>query len=282
VIAIDLEDGSWQEVGELNPSLRSIVPEGEHRAAFFVVESPDGSSRAFDAGNGEPRSLSQTDWPDVHWKSAGIGRIRWKARRNSEIVDPIRDRVYSAREVGLHEDVRVLVLPGRWLVQHDYGQSWSWFDPDTRAREWTGWAGTTRPAAVLPDGRVLLVEPRREDEGVWCACLLDSVSLERQPLECVGEAWLGPELRSAYAHQAGTRPCSFEPAQIPLLWCWHALYRLEPEAARLVLLPEVPPWSMVLRAGEDGELLLVERDRRLVRLDLSSGERRVLFPRADG
>jgi len=266
VVRIDLEDGSLERLGEPDASLHALAPEGEWLPTTLVVESPSGAVVEFDAENGAPRTPDPAGWPK-RWTRAGLG---WTRSPRGEIVDPLAQRTLHWRELGLEYLARVVVLPERWLVLHGQRATWSWFDPDTRERQATGWSADSRLLAVLGDGRIV-----RGHGGLSRAWLVDPATGQETAVSMEGERGL---LSAAYLVDDAT--CVFAPGQDPLFRDGRSLWRLDPATAQLRRIVDDFGYSVIVHTFENGDLLLLDHNA-LVRLDLSTGERRLLFPRPD-
>jgi hypothetical protein len=271
VVRIDLGNGSLEVLGEPDARVRALVPEGEHVATTFVVESPSGAVLAFDAQDGAPRASDPSSWPK-RWTPAGLGWTRGNLGR-VEIVDPLAGRTIGWHELGIESLAQVVVLPGRWLVRHGQRSSWSWFDPETKACQATGWGNDAMLLAVLADGRIV-----RGDHGRTRAALVAPTTGEESVLSQDGERKDDLRMiRVAYGPEGW--PYVFAPGQEPLFSDGRSLWRLDVEAARLTRVTDDFGCSSIVHTAEDGSLVLHDLNAGLLRLDVRTGERCRLFPR---
>jgi hypothetical protein len=203
----------------------------------------------------------------------GLGWVRPGHGGTHDYYDPFRDRFFHPKEIIPDERERkrllVLIGPGAWLLTGSHPDAWFRLDPESGERTELSWpdAGRDSSRPMLPDGRVFLV-----DEG---SLLLGDPRDGSLTLIRV-EGGLGPRVKSAYVRRH--RP--FEEEQPILLTDGERFYRFD--AAALALEPiAVHRGDFIVTAEHDDAVLLVDRRARIVRMNLTSGAREVLFPRPE-
>jgi hypothetical protein len=271
-LAIDLQDGRWQGLGEQEASFLAAYPELLDATDLFRPERfilvPEGrpASIEFDARTGEQRTHQPDGWPSEEYQLVGLGGLfAPKGLRELQVYDCSRQRIIERVPVDdIYSDL--IVRPGRWLFREHGLGPWFWFDPDDDTREPTGWSEDTGVHGLLPDGRLLLLSRDAVDQPLrWF--VLDPEAGTQHELQL-------PATDSDILY-GSTR--LFEPGQAVVLDNGSRLFLLD--LATLATRPlDVPRQTRFLRTLDDGSAIVLDEDQRFVRLDLASGERRVLFP----
>jgi hypothetical protein len=182
----------------------------------------------------------------------------------------------------------VLVRRDWWLCRAAPTEPWLLLDPETGARRAAPWSDALEPAALLADGGILLAampSPRPDARRARSAALAYP---ERDlVIELALPDDVAPPLRdedyalcNAYATDYARpwqEPTALERGQGPLFKTCDRVLRLVPERGTLEPVA-ASPRERFLR-GADGTVLLIDASERFVRLDVATGERRVLFPR---
>lgn len=261
-LRVDLEDGSWERcdaVGYIHERLENVG--GEERL-LFLRPSLEGAQRFLGRVETDGSVVQETDWTVC--RRAGLGRLELELERESRrikgIHDPFRDGFYAKKE--LPEDVRdslhfVRVTPTGWVLELE--QKIIVFDPDTLERRELDWPGYTYFTAQLSDGRFLC-----DWEGsVYLCDPADGSATQLEGTDGLRHLW----------------PCylttTFLEDEPVLLRSRGKVLVFDPERLRLDELTEA---TFHMAAPLDSGSAILFGESTVERLNVSTGERKVLFP----
>ena len=229
-----------------------------------------------------PAELGFTD-ERIRLRGAGLGHAVHEkpARPNQRLVrtgyyDPFRAKLYPAAE-GTGDDSprawrKVLIRPGRWLVEGDRPGTWDLLDPDSEERTpVVGLAPRERIHDMASDGRVLIRSEGRmvilnpEDGTREVVAFADGRAREVNGFSRIDERHAPVPLYQLYTESGvGVGRLALETSTL------HAFVAGSP-TVELCYLAYV----------DEDTILAIEDRRRVVRLSLDGGSPEVLFPRGE-
>jgi len=297
-LVVDLHSGEWRSVGKRGDSFRADWREGGsiHPPTWRRVVLEAVSQIAFDGRTGavaadqrwQPEGLQLPtaaelglDDERVVMGYAGLGYLTMERGRfrSAGWYDPFRQRHFCSNDLApAGEDSRwsrALVRSGPWIV-HEARAGVRLFEPETREEhDVPGLSPAAYLGPVLADGRALVLDGGR-------VFLLAGHGTE------VEEVALGHgqgEVTAAWAYGGyGSKSLLRDDArvlEVDVRGWGRGPARLELEALRLELAlgKRSRRDTQLLACPDEDHAIVLENDRRIVRLRFGSDEREVLFPR---
>ena len=274
VLRVDLETGAWERVGGRNARFEKLDADVERgplapESGVWVGSDEDpAEARFFAASDASPIPLEQAVEHLHGWviTPAGLGWIVWRGpfRPLPVVYDPFRKTSTPLDQLG------GMAYVGReqWLVAKDD----EWFECAPGGSElvhadWMNEVIGTGP--MLADGR-MFVELRSMEYG-----LIDPVKRQVLPLCQSTNVNSWGHCGSAYWR----RPC-FRPGEPVLLDTPEGRFLFDEDSTTLTRVYGETSEECI-RGFPDGGVILVDGRGRLVRQDLGTDERTVLFPVPD-
>jgi hypothetical protein len=297
-LAVDLATGRWRALGKPGTTVGPVwfVPHDARPARVVVVEGRMQSRRDdehfgqawchyLDARTGElieegwsaepgtPTMERARKWraPAEGWRFVGrrgLGTRLWNQEGGMVIHDPFRDRMYPEADYESCHDFAV--RPGKWLARRE--RRLVLLDPETgEVTDVKGLDPKRSYTALLPDGRVLTID--------WTTREIVLVDPETGKRDGLGVHTNGTNKYSPGMYYLGA----------PLMFRIHTgdavhVARLDPETGKFTYakgLEHPGPYirfqlSAVL---DDGAIVGIDEDRRVVRARFGTDDLEVLFPR---
>jgi len=281
-LVVDTRDGTWRSVGGSGAHFSPTETSGYWSTVPVVLVSDYASATPVTGGAGKKiwNSYYDTDTGAVFksgWSNMTLPEVEERiARRRSASIRGWRRQwplglgaqVARDREMGVYDPFRdkifpwpgyrhrTVVRPGLWLMRKGgRNQEWKFYDPETR--QYSDAPKLPQHFAMLPDGRIL-------------------TSRAKQAAIVNPDSGVSVPFGAEYDAQFNLIPSSW------LFKVWReqgcALMRLDPESLEFETIAEIDP-SFDPLLVDDTFLLGRERERRVVRIDLTNGERKVIFPR---
>jgi len=282
-LVVDTRDGTWRSVGGAGAHFMSLENFGHwNTVPVVVIEDLTSVTDALSSRGGKKiwRNYYDTDTGEVFksgWSNMTLPEVEERiARGRSEVLKGwsrqwsigLGSRVVRGREVGIYDPfrdkifpslgnrLRVAVRPGRWLVRGiGRKEEWKLYDPETG--EFSESPLAREYLRFLPDGRILQVRKKQ-----WT--VLDPESGRSAPIRAEEGAAL---------NQCGSWYFRVWVVGKPV-----RVMRLDPDTLTLHKVAGVSGSFEPLLVNEQW-LLGREEDRRIVRIDVATGERKVIFPR---
>jgi hypothetical protein len=276
-LRIDLDQGSYEALGRTQGSTERFreCEDGLFELAEILLLRDGLEPLAFDAASGIARAFDPEQPYLSNWRARGLG-IELYADRSARVVrDPFRDRDYPTALLDeMSYSGTLLVRPGRWLYSSS-PVTWSWFDPDSCKRTPTEWPAYAEPLALLEDGRILLADT----EGLrW----IHPEQGTSRPIDSQGltAAEVHRDLHCRRVPLFGRRDSDESTGTILLLTTKNAWLVLDEgsDVARLVSVADDLRFLRLL--GAEAALVQTTKRARFERLDLRTGARTLLWPRA--
>jgi hypothetical protein len=245
----------------------------------LVIEIDAERPLAFDPHDGAARAWDPERERGRDWTAAGLGvrPARTKPTDPDVIRDPFRGRDYPvARFADLVTSGQLLVRPGRWLHSGNR-MSWTWFDPDTGAREPVDWPAQSQPLVLFEDGRILLanasdgLQVEHPEKGECRVLDTLGVDVHRIAPNLHGRRAWGASTRDPVADARGTIVLATNDCEWLVLDAEATTVRRLPVGCGLAVLRRVDADTAIARDWNNG---------RLVRVDLVTGAVASLWPPA--
>lgn len=277
VLRVDLASGDWERIGGRNARFEEFGAEVEKGPAapdtsvWVGGDEEPAEARVFSASRAEPIALEEVAARPNGWvtRPAGLGWLvlRGPFRPLPVLFDPYHRVSVPLKDLDLSSE-KVFLGPERWLVLRDL----TWFDcaPGERELVPAAWmSDVLEPGPMLPDGRMFGLT---RGSGSIGYCLIDPSKREVVPLGRAGENLSHPLLRTAYLDHRSV----FLPGEHVLLDTADGRFLFDETSLSLrPVLGET--WEACVRSFPDGTVILVDEKGRLVRQDLVTNAREILF-----